>query len=55
VIDFSTDGDDHALAEVLPDLHRGDRIVVHEGDCASHEGRLCDCDPIAVHGPSGKA
>lgn len=52
-VQFSTAED--ALAEVLPDLAPGDRVTVHEGDCAIHEGELCDCDPILVRGPSGKA
>jgi hypothetical protein len=53
VTQFSTE--EEALAEVLPDLRAGDRVVIHEGDCAIHDGHLCDCDVLVVDGPSGKA
>ncbi len=53
MVQFSTHED--VLAEVLPDLHAGDTVVVHEGDCAIHEGHHCDCERLVVTGPSGKA
>lgn len=48
----SVDGQEQALAEIIPDMQPGDRVVIHEADC---EGGDCECDPLVVYGPSGKA
>lgn len=52
---FEEEDEGDVLAEVLPNMLAGDRVILHDSDCPTWSERRCACTPLIILGPSGKA
>lgn len=54
--DVYLDGDEgEILSTIIPNMERGDVVMLHEIDCPAWGDGRCKCIPMAIYGPSGKA